>query len=67
VSGKALAAGIAANPNDQESVASAIPLIYFSNDAYVVPDEFHAIIESCAANGTLARRASEESLACAVC
>jgi hypothetical protein len=32
VSGKALAAGIAANPDDQEPVASAIPLTYFSND-----------------------------------
>jgi hypothetical protein len=30
VSGKALAAGVAANP---EPVASAIPLTYFSNDA----------------------------------
>ena len=34
VSGKALAADIAANPHDQESVASAIPLTYFSNDAW---------------------------------
>ena len=32
-SGKALAAGIAANPDDQEPAASAIPLTYFSNDA----------------------------------
>jgi hypothetical protein len=37
VSGKALAAGIAANPDDQEPVASAIPLAYFSNDAYGLP------------------------------
>jgi hypothetical protein len=34
VSGKALAAGIAANPDDQEPVASAIPLTYSSNNAY---------------------------------
>ena len=34
MSGKALAAGIAANPDDQEPVASAIPLIYFPNGAY---------------------------------
>ena len=33
MSGKTLAAGIAANPDDQEPVASAIPLSYFSNDA----------------------------------
>jgi hypothetical protein len=32
VSGKALAAGIGANP---KPVASAIPLTYFSNDAYL--------------------------------
>jgi hypothetical protein len=35
----ALAAGIAANPHDQEPVASAIPLTYFSNDAYGVAHE----------------------------
>jgi hypothetical protein len=33
VSGKALAAGIAANQDDQEPAASAVPLTYFSNDA----------------------------------
>ena len=33
MSGKALAAGIAANPDDQEPMASAIPLTCFSNDA----------------------------------
>jgi hypothetical protein len=33
VNGKALAAGIAANPDDREPVASAIPLTDFSNDA----------------------------------
>jgi len=33
VSDKALAAGIAANPHDQEAVARAIPLTSFSNDA----------------------------------
>jgi len=32
VSGKAAAAGIAANPDDQEPAASALPLTYFSND-----------------------------------
>ncbi len=37
MSGKALAAGIAANPDDQEPVASAIPLTCFSNDAKRVP------------------------------
>ena len=36
MSGKALAAGIAANPDDQEPVASAIPLTYFSNDPYFI-------------------------------
>jgi hypothetical protein len=33
VSGKALAAGIAANLVDQGPAASAVPLAYFSNDA----------------------------------
>jgi len=33
MSGKALAAGIAANPEETEPVASAIPLTYFSNGA----------------------------------
>jgi hypothetical protein len=37
VSGKALAAGIAANLVDQEPAASAVPLTYFSNDAYSDP------------------------------
>ena len=35
MSGKALAAGTRANPQDQEPVASAIPLTYFSNDAHL--------------------------------
>ena len=35
MSGKALAAGVAANPDHQEPVASAIPLTNFSNDADV--------------------------------
>ena len=34
VSGKASAAGIAANRVDQEPAASALPLTYFSNDAH---------------------------------
>jgi hypothetical protein len=33
VNGKALAAGIAANPDDQEPAARALPLTYFSIDA----------------------------------
>jgi hypothetical protein len=33
LSGKALAAGIAAKQTDQEPAASALPLTYFSNDA----------------------------------
>jgi hypothetical protein len=35
VSGKALAAGIAANLIDQKPAASAVPLTYLSNDAYL--------------------------------
>jgi hypothetical protein len=38
VSGKALAAGITANPDDQKPVASAIPRTDFSNDAYIPGD-----------------------------
>jgi hypothetical protein len=34
LSGKALAAGIAASQTDQEPAASALPLTYFSNGAY---------------------------------
>ena len=34
MSGKALAAGISARLVDQEPAASAVPLTYFSNDAY---------------------------------
>ena len=33
VSGKALAAGMAANQTDQEPAASALPLTYFANGA----------------------------------
>ena len=33
MSGKALAAGIAANPDEQEPVANTIPLTYFPNNA----------------------------------
>ena len=35
MSGKALAAGIAANQTDQEPAASALPLTYFTNEAKV--------------------------------